>query len=172
MTDSLEPLSEAHREAARTFAILAQGYCEFIQNHERLILIEFARECARQLALLYAAALNLPDVDMCDIKYGSSELENLGQTWHMLQYKLGPYDYYWQVFDPHRREDAIQHGLLDDLPDIYRDLERGLCFYNKQTDCNVRQAIWEWRFGHQAHWGKHTVGALSALHDIIQKLSN
>src|SRR5687767_12883645 len=101
MTDEIEPLSDEALESTRAFAALAQSYCELIQNHTSLNLIAFARECARQLALLYAAALKLPDVDTCELNNERSEGADLGQTWHMLDYKLGSYSFYRQVFNPY-----------------------------------------------------------------------
>ncbi len=51
-------------------------------------------------------------------------------------------------------------ALWDDLADIYRDLRRGLHLYESGQQVD---AIWDWRFSYDTHWGKHVVDAIRVL---------
>jgi hypothetical protein len=77
-----------------------------------------------------------------------------------------PSDGYWDVFAPLNEEDteSVFNSLADDLADIYRDLKRGLLLYNQG---HIVEAIWEWRFNFDIHWGTHLVGAQRAIHSYF-----
>jgi hypothetical protein len=173
MTDALEPLSDEALESTRAFAVLAQAYCELIQNHTSLNLIAFARECARQLALLYAAGLELSNVKTCRGLLRDNKRLELRESLNALESKLGSYSYYQQVYDPYEHEPpgVFNQWLIDDLHDIYRDLEKGLNSFELDTDCDVRKAIDIWRITQEYHWGQHATAALTALNSIIYHLS-
>ncbi len=74
-----------------------------------------------------------------------------------------PFQYYESRQDPFDLGDHEHEvgDLADDLADIWRDLKRGLELY----DSNERvTAAAEWKFGFEAHWGRHATAALYALH--------
>ena len=52
-------------------------------------------------------------------------------------------------------ETALAH-----LAAMYRDLRAGLLKWERGE---AGEALWEWRFGFENHWGKHATGALRAL---------
>ena len=81
------------------------------------------------------------------------------QSW----YGFEPFDSYSEVFDPYDREDhePVVGSLSDDLLDVYRDIRGGL--WSWETDATAN-AIWEWRFSFDTHWGDHAADALRALH--------
>jgi hypothetical protein len=56
--------------------------------------------------------------------------------------------------------------LWDDLADIYRDLKNGLRLFDLGTQDATLQAIWDWRFGYENHWGSHLMQALVTVHEI------
>ncbi|MDF2697718.1 MAG: hypothetical protein K0S65_6101, partial [Labilithrix sp.] len=70
-------------------------------------------------------------------------------------------DIYWEVFDPYQHEDLVAGSLSDDVLDTYRDVRRGFWFWEQNE---VANAVWEWRFHFQSHWGDHAIDALRALH--------
>jgi hypothetical protein len=51
--------------------------------------------------------------------------------------------------------------LADDLVHIYRHLAAGLRLHELGK---VDDALWEWGFNFQAHWGEHASSAIRALH--------
>ena len=73
---------------------------------------------------------------------------------------FGPHDSYWEVFDPYADEESVVGSLSDDFLDIYRDLKRGLVAFDAGHE---QDAVWEWRFHFDHHWGEHAVDALRAL---------
>jgi hypothetical protein len=56
--------------------------------------------------------------------------------------------------------------LADDLVDIYRDVSAGSAFHD--AGC-VDDAIWQWGFSFQTHWGKHASSAIRALHCYLSQ---
>ena len=49
----------------------------------------------------------------------------------------------------------------DDLLDTYKDIKAGCQLVDQGCPAD---ALWHWSFMHRIHWGKHAVGALSALY--------
>ncbi|HJV62984.1 MAG TPA: DUF5063 domain-containing protein, partial [Albitalea sp.] len=56
--------------------------------------------------------------------------------------------------------------LADDLVDIYRDVATGLHWHRIGR---VDDALWEWGFNFQAHWGEHASSAIRALHCYLSR---
>jgi hypothetical protein len=89
----------------------------------------------------------------------------LADLYSALATKLGRRDYYNEMFAPYdlAEREPVTGSLADDLADIYADLSRGLAAWQVG---NTEDAVWEWRFHFQHHWGEHTTGALRALHAL------
>jgi hypothetical protein len=68
---------------------------------------------------------------------------------------------YWEIFDLHADKDPVCGDLIDDLSDIATDLKAGMKEYEASRFGN---AVFEWKFGLNNHWGQHIVDALRALH--------
>jgi hypothetical protein len=121
-----------------------------------------ARNVLRHLTELYLAALSLPasagsenapdiDVDIVEWKTICANCARL------------PLDYYGEIFDPLTMppQEPVVGSLADDIGDIYRDVVTGLRHYRAgRTD----EAVWQWTFLFQVHWGEHATGAIRALH--------
>jgi hypothetical protein len=39
--------------------------------------------------------------------------------------------------------------------------------YDSQEGANQGEAVWEWKFNMQIHWGHHVVGALRPIHSLV-----
>ena len=114
---------------------------------------ESSAALASAIALLYAAALDLPP-GMPSGSGVASEVQlpsGLG---------FGPVDHYWEVFDPRESSEPVIGSLTDDVGDIYRDVVRGLMLFESGE---TEAAVWDWGFGRESHWGDHAVDALRAL---------
>ncbi|MGB4609239.1 MAG: DUF5063 domain-containing protein [Saccharofermentanales bacterium] len=111
---------------------------------------------------LYSLGLELPDVepDTIDSCYEDNE-ENFICKLQKMEIKFS--DYYLTMFDPYKEDKPIMGSLYDDLFDIARDLKDGIQEYEKGS---LNNAVFEWRFGLNEHWGRHLLGALSALHSL------
>jgi hypothetical protein len=173
--------------ALDAFAEVAAGYCRFVEKAADLSASQFLQEAHRLLPSLYAAGLALPgtgilfpdrleagegnetsspavdSAESSDPDRGSSE--ELRSIFASLSAKLGSREQYREVYDPYDppEEKEVIGSLADDLVDIYSDLQAGL---RKWGRGDSGEALWEWRFGLEIHWGRHLVGALRALHAL------
>jgi hypothetical protein len=58
----------------------------------------------------------------------------------------------------------VEASLSDDILDIYKDVKKGILLYEKNEHI---EAIWEWKFCFEIHWGSHAVDEIRALHSAI-----
>lgn len=81
---------------------------------------------------------------------------------------LAGFDLYWEVFDPqydHEDHEPVVGSLSDDVLDVYRDIRGGLWSWEKNEPAN---AIWEWRFSFDAHWGDHAARWMRFVRSIAR----
>jgi len=146
------------------FAETARAFCNWCEGPKREI-----TDCkaAYWMARLYSEALTLPSVGP-ENDLGLPDLPDY--ELEMAKRNFGPFvgRYYQEVLDP--APDALTPGdgdpiglgdLGDDLLDTYRDIRSGLLLHDAGREVD---ALWHWSFLHRAHWGRHAVGALYALH--------
>lgn len=142
-------------DAARDFC----AWCETPRVHNPARL---AFETSRHLARLYAAAIELPEVDLDD--YPEPEPVSIEAKRSMfVSFAALPFNYYREVFysNSEHADEPVVGDLADDLTDIYCDLHVGLAIFDSG---NESAAVWYWRFSFGAHWGRHAVCALRAIH--------
>ena len=153
---SREPEGPAHR-----FAQLAERYCAWAE-HAPASNEQEAVTARELLAELYSLALTLPD-GMADPEVDAPRIDDA--VWKRMYERFGtlPIRYYAVVADPSvvPPEEAVVGDASDDLADIYRDLRAGLDLYRAGL---LPNAVWEWRFHFEVHWGAHALGCLVALH--------
>ena len=123
-----------------------------------------ARNGLLHLARLHLFALELPasagrtGEDLPDARVDDAEWKSVFANAARL-----PFNFYGEVFDPLPvpAEESVVASLADDIADIYRDVVTGLRHYQAER-CD--EALWQWAFSLQAHWGEHITGAIRALH--------
>jgi hypothetical protein len=144
-------------DAVDIFVREARTYCNFVENASNLSLADRLRTARERLLSLYSAVLSLPSVEPEDTV--APQTPDVPADWPGFEDK----DVYWEVFDPYEHDDnqPVAGSLADDVLDVYRDIRRGLALWDASQR---RNAIWEWRFHFDAHWGDHAVDALRALH--------
>jgi hypothetical protein len=136
-------------------------HCKWADTHT----FDRASEGANGLKLLvglYAAALNLPALDVVE------ELEPPGvnqEEWDRVYRRFGslPVGYYSEIFDPLTvpPEEPVVGDLADDLADIYRDVRSGLQLY----EAGAWPAATDfWLENFRIDWGRHALSALCVLH--------
>ena len=142
----------------REFAEVAARYCSWVESepgdpHEEMHTIR------KLLAELHIAGLQIPDLGLG---------EEVERTLKHIDYKTVknrfeglPVIGYWDVFDPLVGEEPVYNELPDDLADIYVDLKNGQIFYDRGQTV---EAVWDWRFHFEIHWGAHLTGAQRAIH--------
>jgi len=157
-------------EAIRTFARITKDYCSWCEGDRASDPGQQLSEATRHVARLYAAALDLPEVELVDHpEPPSMEYE----AWRAIFDSFGalPFSYYLVVLDPSidGLEGVDKPGagdLADDLADIYRDLIEGLWLLHNGCE---QAAVWHWRFSFRSHWGQHATSALRAMHCVEPK---
>jgi hypothetical protein len=173
--------------ALDAFAEVAASYCRFIDGIDELSAAEFIQGAHRLLPGLYAAGVALPgtgvlfpkpldaDADTQDDEPDPSsdarDENDRGDNAEMtllaiaISSKVGKHDVYREVYDPYDppEEREVRGRLSDDLGDIYRDMRAGL---RKWQRGETGEALWEWRFGLESHWGRHVANALRAINAL------
>lgn len=149
-------------EAIRAFANCASDYRSWCEEPRASDPMQLLREATRHVARLYAAALELPEVAFTD----HPEPPDLSEPdWKAMFKTFGalPFNYYWEVYNPSidDSDEPVVGDVADDLTDMYSDLIKGLWLLDHG---HTRAAAWSWKFTFDAHWGRHAVSALRALH--------
>ena len=120
------------------------------------------------LARLYAAALALPLVEPenKDLLLDRPTNDEWTTIYAGLRDVLGWLEYYRSIEPyPVEADDEPSTGsLADDLADIWRDVKQGLLALESGTA--ETDVVWNWRDDFGAHWGRHAVDALAALHKL------
>ena len=149
------------------FAELAQRYVQLIDSHERQDLQAFVVLVHPLLVDLYRAALVLPAVEPTEEDLPDRPgLDQWGRIFQSLGAKFGSRNQYSEMFDPYDAPgtEPVHPAISDDLADIYVDLKQGL---NRWKEGTKDDAVWQWRFLFESHWGRHATDALRALHALV-----
>lgn len=164
------------------FRDVATRFTRLMDTRDRHSATDLLHAAHALLAQLYAAALALPEKpeaafgeDTDDDGYTVPEpdraaLERHHTRWRQLvdglAAQLGPnWTFYQEVFDPYASppEAPVTGSLADDFADIYLDLTAG---EEAWVAGDADEAVWQWRFGFESHWGEHASGALRAVRTL------
>lgn len=162
------PRSEQREAVARRFSDEARRFVAWADGRT-------AKELSAPLALrrvvaLYAAALELPQPWSERVSPGASDdppelVERLGIVRNRAA--AIPLQHYSEIFSPLvMTDEPVVGDLADDLVAIYRHVSRGLNLVD--AGC-IDDAIWEWAFNFQLHWGEHASSAIRALHCYLSR---
>ena len=148
---------------AAHFGSLAAAFCELVKSSETVGLGELVNRATELIVGLYDAAMRLPQSEPSEQDAPQPVTRDDWQTlFKRLSFQLGEINDYSFVFDPYELNAAPVIGsLADDFADIYSDLQIGLVLHTAGASDD---AIWQWRFGFENHWGRHAAHALYALH--------
>lgn len=141
----------------KDFYKLADSYCHNISAKD--ITINDISMLMELLMKLYISAADLPETDMETID--STELFEADRI--QITFDAQIPTWYWEVFDSFVQEDAVCSNLADDLSEIAAELQNGMREFEAGR---IGNAVFEWKFGLNNHWGNHAVDALRALHAI------
>jgi hypothetical protein len=124
-----------------------------------------ARNGLLRLTRLYSAGLELPASSGGDETDESVSVEVDRSEWKRVLAHAArlPLDYYGEVFNPLPvpPEEPVVGSVADDIADVYRDVVTGMRHFQAGRRA---EALWEWTFSLQSHWGEHATGAIRALH--------
>lgn len=102
------------------------------------------------LMKLYVAALNLPEMEPETVERSTEP----SSAPVLVRIKEGIPSGYWEIYDPFKDEEPVCGSLYDDLSDIITDLQSGCEEFEAGR---IGNAVFEWRFGLDNHWGHHAV---------------
>lgn len=122
-------------------------------------------EALQQLSLLYAAALQLPEVDFRPAPEAPMQSEEQRRS-RATNLRPLTFQYYWEVFTPtdiDSNKEPVCGDLFDDFLDIYEDVASGLWLYDHE---HFESAVFSWSAMQGFHWGRHAVSAMHALHSF------
>ncbi len=151
------------------FAEGAEKYCELIERRAEYAPLQFTGEIIEALSLILGVVGNLPEVKADEYnKTGPNEItkKESGVLSQEMDKKFGKYAAYTLVFNPYEESDLVSTTIGDDLADIYGDLKEGLDIYKKGERQDIQEAVWQWKFGFQSHWGRHLLSVLQPLCEI------
>ena len=152
----------------------AVSFCGFIEKNGSSDTVDFLTTVRTHLLRLYATALTMPWTDLQSNEEFEEKLsvDDFQTILHGVAKQLGEARYYWHVFDPVNDLDTapVCGDLLDDIGDIYKDLRHSLMIFGLgRGDCE-EVALWDLKFDFDAHWSRHCVNALSAIHFFLKKI--
>ena len=141
-------------DQVKEFYEQADEYCRFIS--ENVITADTVPYVMELLMKLYISAMNLPETEPETI----ASLSDISEAVTIRFSEQIPTTY-WEIFDPYADKDSVCGDLTEDLSDIAAALKTGMKEYEAGRFGN---AVFEWKFGLNNHWGQHIVDALRALH--------
>ncbi len=157
-------------EVVNKFIETAREYIELVDRHEELGKEKFLNECLKTLPLIFHYAVQLPIVEPDTTEISEREPDS---DYKAFADFLGEDDGSNQVWDPVGDDgvtkeegewEVIYHSLADDLLDIYSDLKNPMMAIDHRSGAQMNDAVWEWKFGFQNHYGYHLASAIKALY--------
>lgn len=170
MDQSIEKIIES--KETKDFLRIVREFCAFVESSEKTDK-EFLRQLQSLLLVLYYHAISLSwtsldhNEEFAD-KLSKEEQKNILK---IISDKIGEGRFYWDVFDPTNDKDTepVCGDLVDDLGDIYKDVKKGLLNFDLGTIASKDQAVWDWKFGFEKHWGQHAIDALRTIHYLLEE---
>lgn len=151
----------------------ARRFCSFLEEKKDLTTVDFLIVTRAYLLRLYTAALAMPWVDLqsneeFEEKLSADDFQKVIQS---VAERLGEARYYWHVFDPVNDFNAspVCGDLLDDVGDIYKDLKYSLMIFGLGKQACEENALWQLKSDFDAHWSRHCINALSAIHFYLEQ---
>ena len=147
------------------FVKTVKEYIGLMDTAEEIPLKTFLAKCSLLLPKIYYQAQLLPDIEPPDSK--ATDHNNIDYPMEKITSLLNKYNNYSLVFNPIQDNAAIKSSMADDLADTYLDLKHSLINYESKNNFKAQSAIWDWKFDFETHYGKHIVGAISPIYEIL-----
>jgi Domain of unknown function (DUF5063) len=150
-------------ELMQRFRAAAAKFIEIVDSAPHLETEVFLANVSHGMAELYSTALSLPAVEPdTDTDNSPVKTANWDELHRSLGEKIGPLDTYWTVFDFTEKPEPVQGSLAADISEIYADLKQSLRL--EELGIPKADVLFDWRLDFRSHWGRHLLGALTAIH--------
>lgn len=161
-------------EEVISFIDAAELYCKFIENSQSSNALDFLIALQKHLLVLYQAGVKLPRIDLQEDMDFSEDIDNssFGIIVNSIMDRLSDNRYYVHLFDPtDKTDDEVIYGdLLDDMSDIYKDIKRAFLILKIDSRVAQANAIWQFKFDFDNHWGDHCINAIYATHYFLKRI--
>jgi|SRR5690348_12383556 uncharacterized protein DUF5063 len=151
-------------ELMQRFRAAATKFIEAVDSAPHLEAEAFLASVGHSMAELYSIALSLPAVEpeTTDTNETPFKTDKWGELHRSLREKIGPLDTYWTIFDFTEKQEPVQGSLAGDISEIYFDLKDSLQL--EEIGAPKSDVVFDWRLDFRSHWGRHLLGALTAIH--------
>ena len=151
-------------ELIRRFRAAVTTFIEIVDSAPHLETEVFLAKVSHGMAELYSIALSLPAVapDTTDTDKAALKTANWDELHRSLREKIGPLDTYWTIFDFTEKQEPVQRSLAGDISEIYFDLKQSL--HLEEIGVPKSDVLFDCRLDFRSHWGRHLLGALTAIH--------
>jgi hypothetical protein len=152
------------------FVNWVRTFCELIEQRDAYSKHSFIHNSAKVLSVLYYSALTLSEVEPVNSIANRSyiTIDERAKVHREIGMKLGDFNLYWEIFNPYEHVEPVCGSIGDDLGDIYYDIKDGLELYKKESESDIIEAVWHWRFSFYTHFSTH-IAALRAINHIIME---
>lgn len=153
------------------FVTVANEYCSFVENSEKLEQVDFLRKIQKFLPLLYLKASMIPKNETVTNeepeKYVTeSHYAKINNT---LLTKFGEFDSYKDLTDNQMNDttEFVEHSISEDLSDIYQDLKDFIYIYRLGDVDFMNDGLWECINNFELYWGNRLLSASKYIHQIL-----
>jgi len=153
-------------ELMQRFRAAAMKFIDAVDSAPHLETEVFLANVGDSMAELYSTALSLPAVEpeTTDTDEAPFKTEKWDELHRSLREKIGPLDTYWTVFDFTEKQEPVEGTLAGDISEIYFDLKESL--HVEEIGVPKSDVLFDWRLDFRSHWGRHLLGALTAIHHL------
>ncbi|MCH2207209.1 MAG: DUF5063 domain-containing protein [Lentisphaerales bacterium] len=155
-------------EQLENFYAAAQSFKNLVKA-EPVEKTKEAVSALNSLSLLYSSAIQLMTVEAGrEEPEGDESFAVCVDEWNDVYERLNnmPFTYYSELESPlDSNSESSYTDLIEDLTDIYQDVVEGLNIYEAGLK---EQALCHWQMTFEFHWGRHLLGAMTALHCYFQ----
>ncbi len=157
-------VNQQSTDSIDAFVAAARQFQTWITTSE-LSSLHNMREALIQVTQLYLAALHLPPPWNDELpEENPPDLVSADEVNEIFARALQlPLTNYSEIFDPIPipAEEPVVGNLADDLSSVFRHVAEGLRLFDSGRKL---EAVWEWGFSLQSHWGEHATSAIRAMH--------
>lgn len=153
------------------FVAVANEFCKFTENSDKLSKKGIIHGLHKYLALLYTKASFLPE--FTSVLEESNEKYVTEDMWQGIEQiflkKLGKHDAYLEIYHPDYQtmEENVRASIAENVADIYQDIKDFVTLFRVGVDEIMNEALWECQQNFKQYWGQKLLNTLRIIHMIL-----